>query len=117
MSAREAEARGRCCAKPRGSREEREKESSTTGGRPLPAEGGTHTPWCAHTEALCLPGRPAGRRQGQKLQRVRCQLKTTGGDCSRLVATSLGELLARAGLNPFIYFDRDEFQPNSESGE
>lgn len=47
---------------------------------------------------------------------MRCQLKTTGGDCSRLVANSLGDLLARVGLNPDIYFDGDEFQPVLEQG-
>ena len=50
------------------------------------------------------------------MQRVRCVLKTTGGDCSRLVANSLGDLFQRLGINPFIYYDRDEFQLHDDAG-
>jgi hypothetical protein len=42
---------------------------------------------------------------------LRCLLKTTGGDCSRLVQHSLGQLLHGCGLNAFVYFDKGEFQP------
>ena len=52
---------------------------------------------------------PRGR--GGPPERVRCQLKTTGGDCSRLVASSLGVLLQRSGVYPYFYFDRGEFNP------
>lgn len=46
---------------------------------------------------------------GFRLQRVRCQLKTTGGNCAQLVQQSLGQLLLRLGLNPYFYFDGDQF--------
>jgi hypothetical protein len=45
-----------------------------------------------------------------RLQRVQCQLKTTGGDCPHLVQQSLGQLLQRLGLPPHFYFDGDQFQ-------
>lgn len=50
---------------------------------------------------------------GGRLQRVRCQLKTTGGNCAQLVQQSLGQLLLRLGLNPYFYFDGDQFRPKS----
>lgn len=46
-----------------------------------------------------------------RLQRVRCQLKTTGGNCAQLVQQSLGALLQRLGLNPYFFFDGDQFRP------
>ncbi|KAL4430825.1 hypothetical protein ABPG75_006081 [Micractinium tetrahymenae] len=48
---------------------------------------------------------------GGRLNRVRCQLKTTGGNCGVLVQRSMAELLHRMGLNPLFYFDGDQFRP------
>ena len=44
---------------------------------------------------------------------MRCQLKTTGGNCAQLVQQSLGQLLQRVGLNPFFYFDGEQFKPRA----
>ena len=58
--------------------------------------------------SLCRDPFSSGR-----LQRVRCQLKTTGGNCAQLVQQSLGQLLQRVGLNPFFYFDGEQFKPRA----
>lgn len=50
---------------------------------------------------------------GGRVQRVRCQLKTTGGNCAQLVQQTLGELLRRVGLPPHFYFDGDQFRPRA----
>lgn len=50
---------------------------------------------------------------GGRLNRVRCQLKTTGGNCAGLVQRSLATLLQRLGLNPYFYFDGSHFQPRA----
>ena len=47
------------------------------------------------------------------MQRVRCQLKTTGGNCAQLVQQTLGSLLGRLGLNPHFFFDGDQFRPRA----
>ena len=59
-----------------------------------------------------LPPRRDPYAEGQ-LGRVRCQLKTTGGNCAQLVQQSMGQLLLRMGLNPHFYFDRQQFQPRA----
>lgn len=46
-----------------------------------------------------------------QIQQVRCQIKTTGGDCSKLVQQRLADLLFQCGVNSNFYFDRDEFRP------
>jgi hypothetical protein len=50
----------------------------------------------------------------KKLQRTRVLLKTTGGDCSRLVQQTFRQLLERCGLNGAVYFDGDQFNPKPE---
>ncbi|EFN59079.1 expressed protein [Chlorella variabilis] len=50
--------------------------------------------------------------EGQ-LRRVRCQLKTTGGNCAQLVQQNIGHLLLRLGLPPYFYFDGDQFRPKA----
>eukprot|EP00887_Chlorella_sp_A99_P005361 scaffold1.g5361.t1 len=55
-----------------------------------------------------------GVQRGPRLMQAKCQLKTTGGDCSRLVATNLGRLLEELGIRPsHFWFDGGEFAPSS----
>jgi hypothetical protein len=52
------------------------------------------------------------RRAGAAARRVRSTLKTTGGDCRRLVEASLGELFAGCGVAVKGFaFDGGEFAP------
>lgn len=60
-----------------------------------------------------LPPRCRDPYNGGRLHSVRCQLKTTGGNCAVLVQRSLSALLSRMGLNPWFYFDGDHFQPRA----
>ena len=58
----------------------------------------------ASLKLLSPPPRPAPPRSDPygsgQLQSMRCLLRTTGGDCRHLVQQSLGQLMARMGLNP-----------------
>ena len=66
--------------------------------------------------AACMKTVRFGVQRGGRLQAVSCKLKTTGGDCSRLVVTHLGQLLESAGVQPpHFWFDGGEFAP-SKSG-
>jgi hypothetical protein len=54
------------------------------------------------------------RRVGAAVRRVRSTLKTTGGDCRRLVEASLGELFAGCGVAGRFAFDGGEFAPSAD---
>lgn len=69
---------------------------------------------CPALPSPCPSPRPhSDPFSGGRLQRVRCQLKTTGGDCRELVRESLGALLRRMGLNPLFFYDGSQFRPRA----
>lgn len=67
----------------------------------------------AEPRRLVLPAPCRDPYAEGQLRRVRCQLKTTGGNCAQLVQQNIGHLLLRLGLPPYFYFDGDQFRPKA----